>query len=89
MIIYSSRFYKELENITAFILKDSQQRALKFSDELFLKIENIPNHPLAYPEYKDNEFIRKLIYKKYVIPFEILKDDIYILGIFKNNLWSK
>lgn len=35
MIIYSSRFYKELENIAAFILKDSQQRALKFSDELF------------------------------------------------------
>ncbi|KAB0582963.1 type II toxin-antitoxin system RelE/ParE family toxin [Campylobacter sputorum] len=74
--------------MTDFIKKDSINRALKFSDDLFLKLENIPYYPLAYPKYKDDENVRKLIFKGYVIPFEILKDDIYILGIFKNNLWT-
>lgn len=89
MIILTTRFKKEVKGVLSFIAKDSKTRANNFYDELLAKLSNIPNHPLAYPKYKDNEFIRKLIYKKYVIPFEILKDDIYILGIFKKNLWSK
>lgn len=89
MLIYTEQFYSELENITDFIKKDSTNRALKFSDDLFLKLENIPSYPLAYPKYKDDENVRKLIFKGYTIPFEITQDKIYILGIFKSNLWSR
>ncbi|WP_227484163.1 hypothetical protein [Campylobacter sputorum] len=52
MLVYTEQFYGELENITDFIKKDSINRALKFSDDLFLKLENIPYYPLAYPKYK-------------------------------------
>ncbi|EKB9565595.1 type II toxin-antitoxin system RelE/ParE family toxin, partial [Campylobacter jejuni] len=38
----------------------------------------------------DNENIRDLIFKAYVIPYLIdkSKNEIVILGIYKNNLWD-
>ncbi|EKB0626229.1 type II toxin-antitoxin system RelE/ParE family toxin, partial [Campylobacter jejuni] len=38
----------------------------------------------------DNENIRDLIFKGYVIPYLIdkSKNEILILGIYKNNLWD-
>lgn len=36
-----------------------------------------------------NNNIRDLIFKGYVVVFEISDEDIEILGIYKNNLWQK
>ena len=36
-----------------------------------------------------NNNIRDLIFKGYVIVFEISDENIEILGIYKNNLWQK
>ena len=86
------RFDDELEEIVQFIAEDSINRALSFYDELILKIENIPINPLIYRKRQntEDENIRELIFKGYVIPFYIDKDSdkIVILGIFNQNLWD-
>ena len=65
------RFDDELEEIIQFIAEDSINRALSFYDELILKIENIPINPFIYRKRQntEDENIRELIFKGYVIPF--------------------
>jgi plasmid stabilization system protein ParE len=86
------RFDDELEEIIQFIAEDSINRALSFYDELILKIENIPINPFIYRKRQntEDENIRELIFKGYVIPFYIDKesDKIVVLGIFNQNLWD-
>jgi plasmid stabilization system protein ParE len=88
----SERFIEELEEIIFFIAEDSKNRALIFYDELIEKIREIVFAPYIYrkKENLDNENIRELIFKGYVIPFFIdtQKEKIIILGIFNQNQWS-
>lgn len=86
----SIRFDKELEFIVDFIAIDSVQRALSFYDELINKIQNIPLNPYIHRKRKslNDEKIRELIFKGYVIPFYIDENKIIILGIFNQNLWD-
>lgn len=90
MIIRTNRYIKELQNILNFISQDSIFQAKKFKNELDLKIDNIPNYPLIYRKsfLYDDENVRDLIFKGYVIPYLIDDDNILILGIYKNNLWK-
>lgn len=90
MIIRTNRYIKELQNILNFISQDSIFQAKKFKNELDLKIDNIPNYPLIYRKsfLYDDENVRNLIFKGYVIPYLIDDDNILILGIYKNNLWK-
>ncbi|SUW97475.1 plasmid stabilization system protein [Campylobacter jejuni subsp. doylei] len=82
----------DLEKIADFISLDSIKQANLFLDNLEKSIENIPFMP--YKNRKslsfDNENIRDLIFKGYVIPYLIdkSKNEILILGIYKNNLWD-
>jgi len=73
-----------------FIALDNIQRALKFYDEVILRILEIPNFPYAYRKKDDDENLRELIYKGYTVPFEIDRENqkIIILGIFNQNLWN-
>ena len=48
MLEQSLRFEYELESIVDFIALDSPVRAIKFYDEVILKIQNIPHNPYAY-----------------------------------------
>ncbi len=86
------RFDEELEEIVGFIAEDSLDRALKFYDELISKIENIPQNPLIYRKQQniEDENIRELIFKGYVVPFYVdtHDDKIVVLGIFNQNLWD-
>ncbi len=68
-----------------FISKDSINRALKFESELDTMIHDIPIYPYKFRKsiYFDDENIRDLIYKGYVIPYLIKDDTIIILGITK------
>jgi len=87
----SLRFNEELEIIVNFIAEDSPTRALEFFDQLILKIKKIPSTPYIHRKRKSvNENIRELIFKGYIIPFFIDKENnkIIILGIFNQNLWE-
>ena len=86
-IIRSKNYLKKLQNIMEFIAQDSVNRAIEFQIDLD---ENIDN--LAYMSYKfrksnyfDDENIRDLIFKGYVIPYEIdqKNNTIIIIGIKK------
>ncbi|MFZ2888861.1 type II toxin-antitoxin system RelE/ParE family toxin, partial [Sulfuricurvum sp.] len=72
------------------IALDSIARGIKFYDEITLKIQNISQNPFLYRKRADDVNTRELIYKGYVIPFEIDSNHhkIIILGIFSQNLWN-
>lgn len=90
MIILTNRFKKELGNILGFIKKYSKTRALKFRDDLLSKIDQIPSYPQIYRKSltADDENVKDLIFKGFVVVFRVKNDDIYILGIYKHNLWK-
>lgn len=89
-IIQSERFTQELNTISDFIAEDSLVRAQEFQEQLKAKIEAMADNPLMYR--KSNSFnddnIRDLIFKGYVIPYLISNDEILILGIYKANNWE-
>ncbi len=89
----TARFLQELETIIDFIAQDSVERALGFQDALIQEIYRLPKNPyICRKSTKANdENIRDLIYKGYVIPFRINleKEQIEILGVFNQNLWEE
>lgn len=89
-IVKSNRFDKELEDILEFIAKDNLTEALKFHDELIFTIKNMTTFPYMYRQSLKSEDVnvRDLIFKKYVIPYKIKKDEMLILGIFAQNRWK-
>ncbi len=91
VIYYSIDFIEQLERIVSFIAKDSQTRADEFSSTLRKKIKSIPEMPYRFRQNQilQDENIRDLIYKGYVVVFAIKQDYIEILGIFKHNVWEK
>ena len=86
-IVHSENFKIELGKIIVFIANDSVNRALEFRNELLEKINKIPDMPYAYVKNSqtNNENVRNLIFKGYTVVFRIAKEQIKILGIFKNN----
>ncbi|PKZ30076.1 type II toxin-antitoxin system RelE/ParE family toxin [Campylobacter ureolyticus] len=90
MIIRTKRYIKELKNILTFIAKDSLNSSRKFKNELDDKINKIPNYSQIYRKSltADDENVKDLIFKGFVVVFRIKNDNIYILGIYKHNLWK-
>ncbi len=90
VILYSEEFVENLENILDFIAKDSLTRANEFAKDLKKKIENISFMPYRFTKNStiDNEKVRNMIYKGYVVVFEIGEEHIEILAIYKHNLWQ-
>lgn len=88
-IIKTTRFKNEIQKIMEFIAIDSLNRAYKFEDELNLVLENLSNFPKKYRKSikSDDESIRDLIFKEYVVPYKIYENEIFILGIFAHNKW--
>lgn len=74
--------------IVEFIAKDSPKRAREFANNLKKQIEKIPFMPYGYRKNRiaDDENIRDLIFKGYVVIFEISSEKIEILEIYKHNL---
>ncbi|EAL8605009.1 type II toxin-antitoxin system RelE/ParE family toxin [Campylobacter jejuni] len=88
-IVESDKFKKELNNILAFIAKDSVSAKNYFSKSLKDAILCIDNMPYKFRKSTlfNDENIRDFIFKKYVIPYYIdLKNDkILLITIYKNN----
>ncbi|NLK67401.1 MAG: type II toxin-antitoxin system RelE/ParE family toxin [Campylobacteraceae bacterium] len=89
-IIIKERFNDELNEILAFIAKDSLDEAVKFYDNVYDKIHTIPFMPNRFPKNRiaNQENIRNLLFKGYIIPFVISDEAIEILGIYKHNVWE-
>ena len=91
-ILKTDRFFEEVEVIVDFIASDSLERALVFLDDLDKAIFSLSD--FAYRCRKstksNDENIRDLVFKGYVIPYHInkSKNSIEILGIFSQNEWS-
>ena len=90
VIEYKPKFERELKIIFDFIAKDSLNRAREFRNELIAKIERTAQTPFICRKSINfnDESIRDLIFKGYVIPYLIDDEVIYILGIYKANEWQ-
>ena len=90
VIEYKPKFERELKIIFDFIAKDSLNRAREFRNELIAKIEHTAQTPFICRKSINfnDESIRDLIFKGYVIPYLIDDKVIYILGIYKANEWE-
>lgn len=90
VIIYSDDFFDALSEIRNFIALDSKSRADKFTKNLRTEIEKIASMPYSYRKNFDaeNENVRDLIYKGYIVPFYVdsTNGTIAILLIYKENL---
>lgn len=86
-IIKLSSFSDELDTVLDFIALDNIHQALKFANDLEIKISDIPFMPYKCRKslYFNEEDIRDLIFKGYTIPYFIDKenDRIFVLGILK------
>lgn len=89
-VVFSDRFENELVAIADFIALDSQKRADLFVDEVESRCQNLVDMPYKCRKSLkfDNENVRDLVYKGYVIPYLIDKDCINVLGIYKENAWE-
>lgn len=90
VIEYKPKFERELKTIFDFIAKDSLNRAREFRNELIAKIERTAQTPFICRKSINfnDESIRDLIFKSYVIPYLIDDEVIYMLGIYKANEWE-
>ena len=90
VIEYKPKFERELKIIFDFIAKDSLSRAREFRNELIAKIERTAQTPFICRKSINfnDESIRDLIFKSYVIPYLIDDEVIYMLGIYKANEWE-
>lgn len=86
-ITYEPKFVNSFNNIWDYISLDSKIRANQFKSELKDKIENLVHMPYKFRKsfYFDNEEIRDMIFKGYVIPYKIdkIRNEIIIIGIKK------
>lgn len=86
----TARFNRELKAVFDFIAKDNPSRARDFRDRLIAKLQTISDSPLMCRKSAsfDDERIRDLIFKSYVIPYAIEDGAIYVLGIYGANKWQ-
>ncbi|MDX9813392.1 MAG: type II toxin-antitoxin system RelE/ParE family toxin [Sulfurimonadaceae bacterium] len=84
-IVFAPQYKAQLLSIIAFIAKDKKTAATDFKNELQFKISQLKTYPKIYRQsiYSNDENIRDLIFKGYTIVYEIKKNQIDILDIFK------
>ena len=86
-IIKDPKFNEELKVILRFIALDSKTRAINFKNELVAKVNDLPHMPYKYRKshYFSDENIRDYVFKGYVIPYKIDRENnkLSILAIIK------
>ncbi|MCI6344298.1 MAG: type II toxin-antitoxin system RelE/ParE family toxin [Campylobacter sp.] len=84
---FDDRFIKALNDIESFIALDSLERAEKFKNDIIDKISSLDFMPKRCRKstLANNESIRDLIFKGYIIVFKIQNDTIKVLYIYKEN----
>ena len=81
------RFIKALSDIESFIALDSLERAEKFKNDIIDKISSLDFMPKRCRKstLANDESIRDLIFKGYIIVFKIQNNTIKVLYIYKEN----
>ena len=82
-ITWSPRAASHLEEICAYIARDSKHYAAIFAQNVLKLVASIPSFPKSgrvVPEYSD-ENIREHLYQNYRIVYRIAKDSIQIAAI--------
>jgi plasmid stabilization system protein ParE len=84
-VIYKKSFVKRLERQVEYIAVNNPQNALKFKNELFVKLRKISKNPYAFRKsvYFDKDEIRDVVFKGYTIVFRINKNTIEVFGFTK------
>ena len=84
---FDDRFIKDLNDIESFIALDSLERAEKFKNDIIDKISSLDFMPKRCRKstLANDESIRDLIFKGYIIVFKIQNDTIKVLYIYKEN----
>ena len=84
---FDDRFIKALNDIESFIALDNLERAEKFKNDIIDKISSLDFMPKRCRKstLANNESIRDLIFKGYIIVFKIQNDTIKVLYIYKEN----
>lgn len=84
---FDDRFIKALNDIESFIALDSLERAEKFKNDIIDKISSLDFMPKRCRKstLANDESIRDLIFKGYIIVFKIKNDTIKVLYIYKEN----
>ena len=84
---FDDRFIKALSDIESFIALDSLERAEKFKNDIIDKISSLDFMPKRCRKstLANDESIRDLIFKGYIIVFKIENDTIKVLYIYKEN----
>ena len=84
---FDDRFIKALSDIESFIALDSLERAEKFKNDIIDKISSLDFMPKRCRKstLANDESIRDLIFKGYIIVFKIQNDTIKVLYIYKEN----
>lgn len=91
-ILYKESFVSEITSIWDFISLDSKDRANIFINEVQEKIQDIPSFPYMNRKsiYFDDDKIRDMIHKGYIIVYKIdnSNQSITIVGInkYKQNI---
>ena len=90
-IITTNEFSFELKVVVLYIAKDSINKAKEFKNTLYLELKNLDFMPYRNREsiYYDDEDIRDMIFKGYVIIYKIdnSKNSIFVLNIIKNRVY--
>jgi len=86
-IIRDTGYLQKLQSIMEYIAQDSVNQALKFQVDLDEIIDDIPDMPFKYKKsiYFNDNNIRDLVFKGYVVPYKVdtAKNQIIIIGINK------
>jgi len=86
-IVETEQFKFELEEIINFITQDKIEAAINFAIELKESINNLIVFPYMYRKsiYFNDDNIRDMVFKKYTVVYEVKKNKIVLLSIFKEN----
>ena len=84
---FDDRFIKALNDIESFIALDSLERAEKFKNDIIDKISSLDfmHKRCRKSTLANDESIRDLIFKGYIIVFKIQNETIKVLYIYKEN----
>ena len=84
-IVYEEQFKSQLQAILAFIARDNPNAARFFCNRLKVRIEQIPQVPLACRKsrYFDDDTLRDLVFMGYTAIYRVSPDEIRMLDLFK------
>ena len=88
LIEQQDKFSEEFKQIFEFIAKDKLSAAKKFKSDLITQIKEIPNFPYKYRKsiYANDEKLRDMTFRGYVVVYRIGKFQIELVTIFNQNL---